>query len=61
MVQGHTVSDKAVIVSSLALHHKVLSMAAASLRSPDVEDLSPWWILAGDLDPGAILIAATSH
>lgn len=54
-------SDKSgIIMSYLAFHHKALFMAAASLRSPDMEELSSWWILAGDLGPGAISIAATS-
>ena len=61
MVQGHSMSNKAGIMSDFASHHEALSVAAAPLRSLVMGGLSSWWILAGDLDPGAILIAATSH
>lgn len=61
MVQGHRVSNKAGIVSDFASHREALSVAPAPLRSLVMGELSSWWILDGDLDPGATLIAATSH
>lgn len=46
--------------SYVASHPNALSQAATSLRPLDMGDLSSLWILAREIRPSAILMAAVS-